>query len=122
MCLEYFLIFKYRNFDFRNKFFIVRILEKLISIILFPETNRQWLERRFLANDPIRIVFDYLTVEGYPTEEFKVLSSWPRRDVSYNTFEKPNNLISLLARILFSAIFELGATSIFKKVISHFTV
>jgi hypothetical protein len=87
MCQEYFLIFQYRNFDFRNKFFIVRILEKLISIILFPETNRQWLERRFLANDPIRIVFDYLTVEGYPTEEFKVLSSWPRRDVSYKSFE-----------------------------------
>ena len=32
-----------------------------------------WLEQ---------VLLDYLLVEGYPAEEFKVLSSWPRKDVS----------------------------------------
>jgi hypothetical protein len=49
----------------------------------FSDASKQWLERRFLASNPISVVFDYLTVEGYPSEEFKVLSSWPRRDVSF---------------------------------------
>jgi len=52
-----------------------------LSKSFVPET-RQWLERRFLATDSISVVFDFLTVEGYPSDEYKVLSSWPRRDVS----------------------------------------
>ena len=44
--------------------------------------GKQLLERRFLASSPLQTVLDYLTTEGYPSSEFKVLSSWPRRDVS----------------------------------------
>ena len=40
------------------------------------------MERRFLPHDSLQIVLDYLTVEGFPMEEYKLLSSWPRRDVS----------------------------------------
>ena len=40
------------------------------------------LERRFLPGDTLQVVFDYLAVEGFPVEDHKVLSSWPRRDVS----------------------------------------
>jgi len=40
------------------------------------------LERRFLASQTLQTVLDYLTTEGYPSSEYKVLSSWPRRDVS----------------------------------------
>ena len=40
------------------------------------------LERRFLASQTLQTVLDYLTIEGYPSSEYKVLSSWPRRDVS----------------------------------------
>ena len=29
------------------------------------------------------MLLDYLLVEGYPQEEFKVLSSWPRKDVIF---------------------------------------
>ena len=43
--------------------------------------NKQSLERRFLASNTLQTVLDYLTIEGFPHEEFKVLSSWPRRDV-----------------------------------------
>jgi len=38
--------------------------------------------RRFLAAQSLQVLLDYLLVEGYPAEEFKVLSSWPRKDVS----------------------------------------
>ena len=41
------------------------------------------LERRFLASQTLQTVLDFLTTEGYPSSEYKVLSSWPRRDVSY---------------------------------------
>ena len=45
-------------------------------------TGNQQLERRFLASHTLQTVLDYLTTEGYPSSDFKVLSSWPRRDVS----------------------------------------
>lgn len=42
----------------------------------------KFLERRFQSNTPLQTLLNYLIAEGYPTEEYKVLSSWPRRDVS----------------------------------------
>merc|ERR1712038_1664357 len=44
-------------------------------------SNNQ-IERRFLASETLQTVLDYLTTEGYPSSEFKVLSSWPRRDIT----------------------------------------
>lgn len=38
--------------------------------------------RRFLACERLQVLFDYLFVEGYPMQDYKVLSSWPRKDVS----------------------------------------
>lgn len=40
------------------------------------------IERRFVVNTPLRVLLDYLIVKGYPSEEFKVISSWPRRDLT----------------------------------------
>merc|ERR1712242_291313 len=40
------------------------------------------LERRFLASQTLQTVLDYLTTEGYPSSDYKVLSSWPRRDLT----------------------------------------
>lgn len=62
----------------------------------------EYIERRFQAHTPLKVRFastdryrfcnfytfifqvllDFLIVKGYPTEEYKVISSWPRRDVS----------------------------------------
>ncbi|XP_034939481.1 FAS-associated factor 1 isoform X2 [Chelonus insularis] len=42
----------------------------------------KFLERRFYSDTPLEILLNFLTVEGYPTEEYKVLSSWPRRDLT----------------------------------------
>ena len=51
-------------------------------IFYLTDTSKQSLERRFLASDTLQTVLDYLTIEGFHHEEYKVLSSWPRRDVS----------------------------------------
>lgn len=40
------------------------------------------IERRFGVETPLRVLLDYLIVKGYPSEEFKVISSWPRRDLT----------------------------------------
>lgn len=45
----------------------------------------KFLERRFYPNASLQTLLNFLIVEGYPTEEYKVLSSWPRRDVSLYT-------------------------------------
>lgn len=42
------------------------------------------LERRFFVSTPLKVLLDYLVVQGYPTDEYKAISSWPRRDVSSN--------------------------------------
>ena len=42
----------------------------------------QQLERRFLASSSLQTVLDYLTTEGYHSSDFKVLLSWPRRDLT----------------------------------------
>merc|ERR1712080_536631 len=51
------------------------------------------LERRFLASQTLQTVLDYLTTEGYPSSEYKVLSSWPRRDLT--TLDSKQSLKSL---------------------------
>lgn len=39
------------------------------------------IARRFKADTPLSILLTYVASQGYPTEEYKVLQSWPRRDV-----------------------------------------
>jgi len=51
------------------------------------------LERRFLASQTLQTVLDYLTIKGYPSSEYKVLSSWPRRDLT--TLDTKQTLMSL---------------------------
>ncbi|XP_011298311.1 FAS-associated factor 1 [Fopius arisanus] len=43
----------------------------------------KFLERRFRPDTPLQTLLNFLIVEGYPTEEYKVLSSWPRRDLTF---------------------------------------
>ncbi|KAF4525991.1 hypothetical protein B566_EDAN000783, partial [Ephemera danica] len=38
--------------------------------------------RRFLVTSKLQVLLDYLLVEGYPSDKYKVLSSWPRRDLT----------------------------------------
>jgi len=43
---------------------------------------QQMITRRFFATDKLSTLLLYLTSIGYKPENFKVLSSWPRRDIS----------------------------------------
>ncbi|XP_037067893.1 FAS-associated factor 1-like [Pollicipes pollicipes] len=38
--------------------------------------------RRFLASERLQVLLNYVTVQGFPMDQFKLISSWPRRDVS----------------------------------------
>lgn len=42
----------------------------------------KFLERRFNIDTPLQTLLNFLIVEGYPTDEYKVISSWPRRDLT----------------------------------------
>lgn len=42
----------------------------------------KFLERRFQPDTPLQTLLNFLIVEGYPTEEYKVLCSWPRMDLT----------------------------------------
>lgn len=45
------------------------------------------LERRFTTDTPLRILLNYITGEGFLVDEFKVISSWPRRDLTTLDYE-----------------------------------
>jgi len=51
------------------------------------------LNRRFHATDTLAILLLYLSSQGYRPNEYKVLSSWPRRDIS--TLNKDSSLAEL---------------------------
>ncbi|CAB3362571.1 Hypothetical predicted protein [Cloeon dipterum] len=53
-----------------------------IARIRFRMPSGEFRTRRFDAHSPLQVVFDFLLVEGYPSEDYKVLSSWPRRDLT----------------------------------------
>ncbi|XP_062543046.1 FAS-associated factor 1 isoform X1 [Armigeres subalbatus] len=51
------------------------------------------LERRFTTDTPLRILLNFITGEGFLVDEFKVISSWPRRDLT--TLDCENTLKDL---------------------------
>ncbi|XP_014295657.1 FAS-associated factor 1 [Microplitis demolitor] len=50
--------------------------------VKFRLPGGKFLERKFKPDTPLQILLNFLIVEGYPTDEYKVLSSWPRRDLT----------------------------------------
>ncbi|KAL3288468.1 hypothetical protein HHI36_002913 [Cryptolaemus montrouzieri] len=53
-----------------------------ITQIRFRLPKGQYLERRFHITAPLKVLLDFLIVKGYPSQEYKVISSWPRRDLT----------------------------------------
>ncbi|XP_023321564.1 FAS-associated factor 1 [Eurytemora carolleeae] len=45
-------------------------------------TPTETLNRRFLANQTLNTLLLYLASKGYRPADYKILSSWPRRDIS----------------------------------------
>ncbi|KAI4580551.1 hypothetical protein MJT46_019320, partial [Ovis ammon polii x Ovis aries] len=53
-----------------------------VSKLRIRTPSGEFLERRFLASNKLQIVFDFVASKGFPWDEFKLLSTFPRRDVS----------------------------------------
>lgn len=53
-----------------------------VSKLRIRTPSGEFFERRFLANSKLQVVFDFVASKGYPWEEFKLLGTFPRRDVS----------------------------------------
>ncbi|KAI8420330.1 hypothetical protein MSG28_008857 [Choristoneura fumiferana] len=50
--------------------------------VRLPPPHDDSLERRFHADDTLTGLFDFLASKGFPKENYKVISSWPRRDLT----------------------------------------
>uniref|UniRef100_A0A670IB00 Fas associated factor 1 n=1 Tax=Podarcis muralis TaxID=64176 RepID=A0A670IB00_PODMU len=53
-----------------------------VSKLRIRTPSGEFFERRFLANSKLQVVFDFVASKGYPWEEFKLLGTFPRRDVT----------------------------------------
>ncbi|KAB0358591.1 hypothetical protein FD754_002747, partial [Muntiacus muntjak] len=51
-----------------------------VSKLRIRTPSGEFLERRFLASNKLQIVFDFVASKGFPWDEFKLLSTFPRRD------------------------------------------
>ncbi|XP_063227416.1 FAS-associated factor 1 isoform X2 [Bacillus rossius redtenbacheri] len=56
--------------------------EDSVTKIRFRLPKGENVVRRFYVSQQLKVVLDFLLVKGYPPEEFKVISSWPRRDLT----------------------------------------
>lgn len=57
-----------------------------IAKIRVRKPNGEFLERRFTVESPLDILLKFVASIGFPIDEYKVISSWPRRDVSHHLF------------------------------------
>ncbi|KAL4667231.1 hypothetical protein H8959_005920, partial [Pygathrix nigripes] len=51
-----------------------------VSKLRIRTPSGEFLERRFLASSKLQIVFDFVASKGFPWDEYKLLSTFPRRD------------------------------------------
>lgn len=50
--------------------------------VRLPPPHENALERRFYEYDTLEALFNYLAAQGFPHENYKVIASWPRRDLT----------------------------------------
>ncbi|XP_078264682.1 FAS-associated factor 1 [Rhinoraja longicauda] len=55
---------------------------ELVSKLRIRTPRGEFFERRFLASNRLQVVFDFVASKGFPKDEYKLLSTFPRRDVS----------------------------------------
>uniref|UniRef100_A0A3B3BU38 Fas (TNFRSF6) associated factor 1 n=1 Tax=Oryzias melastigma TaxID=30732 RepID=A0A3B3BU38_ORYME len=54
-----------------------------ISKLRIRTPSGEFLERRFLSSCKLQVLFDFVASKGYPFEEFKLLTTFPRRNLQY---------------------------------------
>lgn len=55
--------------------------ENITKIRMRPPSGTL-IERRFYTDTPLRILLNFITGEGFLIDEYKVIQSWPRRDLT----------------------------------------
>ncbi|KAL6107912.1 faf1 [Pungitius sinensis] len=53
-----------------------------ISKLRVRTPSGQFLERRFLGSCKLQVLFDFVASKGFPFEEFKLLTTFPRRNIT----------------------------------------
>uniref|UniRef100_A0A8C2BSP4 Fas (TNFRSF6) associated factor 1 n=1 Tax=Cyprinus carpio TaxID=7962 RepID=A0A8C2BSP4_CYPCA len=57
-----------------------------ISKLRIRTPSGEFLERRFLGSCKLQVLFDFVASKGYPSDEFKLLTTFPRRNVSSHVY------------------------------------
>uniref|UniRef100_A0A6Q2ZBX0 UBX domain-containing protein n=1 Tax=Esox lucius TaxID=8010 RepID=A0A6Q2ZBX0_ESOLU len=55
---------------------------ELISKLRIRTPSGEFLVRRFLGSTKLQVLFDFVASKGYPLDDFKLLTTFPRRNVS----------------------------------------
>uniref|UniRef100_A0A674N1P8 Fas (TNFRSF6) associated factor 1 n=1 Tax=Takifugu rubripes TaxID=31033 RepID=A0A674N1P8_TAKRU len=55
---------------------------KQISKLRIRTPSGEFVERRFLGSCKLQVLFDFVASKGYPFEEFKLLTTFPRRNIT----------------------------------------
>uniref|UniRef100_A0A2M4ACJ0 Putative regulator of the ubiquitin pathway n=1 Tax=Anopheles triannulatus TaxID=58253 RepID=A0A2M4ACJ0_9DIPT len=58
-----------------------------ITKIRIRTPNGAMLERKFTVETRLELLLNYITAEGFLIDEFKVITSWPRRDLTTENYE-----------------------------------
>lgn len=53
-----------------------------ISKLRIRTPSGEFLERRFLGTCKLQVLFDFVASKGYPSDEFKLLTTFPRRNIT----------------------------------------
>ncbi|XP_068599366.1 FAS-associated factor 1 [Brachionichthys hirsutus] len=53
-----------------------------ISKLRIRTPSGEFVERRFLGSCKLQVLFDFVASKGYPSEEFKLLTTFPRRNIT----------------------------------------
>uniref|UniRef100_W5LGS3 Fas (TNFRSF6) associated factor 1 n=1 Tax=Astyanax mexicanus TaxID=7994 RepID=W5LGS3_ASTMX len=53
-----------------------------VSKLRIRTPSGEFLERRFLGSCKLQVLFDFVASKGYPSDEFKLLTTFPRRNIT----------------------------------------
>ncbi|XP_049342009.1 FAS-associated factor 1 isoform X1 [Astyanax mexicanus] len=53
-----------------------------VSKLRIRTPSGEFLERRFLGSCKLQVLFDFVASKGYPSDEFKILTTFPRRNIT----------------------------------------
>lgn len=85
---------------------------KQISKLRIRTPSGEFLERRFLGSCKLQVLFDFVASKGYPFEEFKLLTTFPRRNVSSHSPKKAKHTYTVITASAGAALFFVTVESL----------